>query len=241
MMLRPLVFFCGILLACKIIAIDYCTTNLNIKEIRNQYSEGYPVTNVTKVGWQILSTLERSIDVGCELFIYSLRQCPQSSIDKEYCRKNLKEACLYGKLFTEDIRNAFRIVNVLKDDVYNSIELSKAISATVTLDEEKAREAFLDRVKMWTSPPATSNRKNIDFKLWMTGKEQYENIVLYAYFKAVLLRTFSSYLEQDIKIDERASARILLKTWNIREEDDVPSDDEIDFVLNVVTNQTTKK
>lgn len=239
MKVKAIVFFYTVFVVFKMLAADCCKTNLYGKEVMTKYSEGFTVTNVTKVGWQILSTLEGAIDARCVLFLYSLRQCSPGSIDKEICRKKLKEACLYGRLFSVETENAFRVVRALEEGVYDQGELTKDISATVTLNEERAREEFYKRDKMWTSPPLWSNSKNLEIKFWMTEKEQYENMMLYAYYKSILLKSFCNYLENKVLTDNKMFARFQLTSFDFSDEDDMPSEDEISFVLSVINIRGT--
>lgn len=207
-------------------------------EANAPFTEGHPLTNITAVGQVILSVLEPSIDERCMLLIYHLRQNEESAIGEKACRAALKDADLYENIFKEEIGNAFRVLNLMQSETLSHEELSKEVSSCVTLDEERARAEFLNRVKILTSPPTTHNDQlELDPRRWMTGKQQRDYLLLYSHFKTILLRVFSTCLEQQFKRARTPVAQQEQERHLFSQENDEPSDEEVAFVLSLVANK----
>jgi len=244
MMVRLSLVFCAVVSASEIVGADNCQSNLVVhsEESNDFFVEVIPVTNVTEVGWEILSTLEGSIDAHCALLVYLLRQHSEKSINKEDCQKKMIEADLYGNLFKRDVENAFRVARVLKEEVFIHAELELAVSASVILNGDKKRNELRERSTILTSPPSPTMRKDWDrdYKWWMNGKERYNHMLLCAYFKSVLMRVFLNHVGQNVKMDDTVLDGMRFVKRSIRDQDVLPSNDDIDFVFYVVTNQTAK-
>jgi len=241
--MKPSSWLCILLISNNVASANCCgtstKTNSASRSIVAPAAEVVSITNIAKVGWQVLASLERSVDARCALFVVSLRFGDNGTDDKEYYRDKLETACLGGWLFKSEIANAFHLVRVLDSDATDA-ELRKAVSASIALDEGSARDLFCDIVKDFSRPRSDVARQveDGDYTSFMTQRERVLYIGVYTYFKAVLMQRFSRHLVEHVETDSPPSNETR-KVWfdsNSYEKGCLPSDEEIDFVSSIVRN-----
>jgi hypothetical protein len=199
-------------------------------------------TNMSEVAWQILSGLERSIDVRCAILVVSFRRFARRPINKEDCKPRLSNADLGAAVFQSEMSDLFRYALALQQEGEPSSEILKEITTYANKPRDRLMDTYRQMCRPFLTSPPTRDRYEFDRKEildvrdLMSVEEKYRYMLLYAHFKTIFASTFERYLTQDLKMDENGSVKVVLKEY----ESSGASDDEVNFLLSVITHQALK-
>jgi len=244
-MIKRIIVLCTLCFTISVYCAESCPSNTvaNGRSVQHKQPTVMQATNMTEVAWKIFSGLERSVDVRCAILVVSARRHFQDPINKEYCKERLGDAELGADEFKLEIDNLFSdAINLQREG-----ETYSEILNEITQYANKPRDRLMDTYRQMcrpflTSPPTRDryefDRKEIlDVRDLMSVEEKYRHMLLYAHYKAILASTFERYLTQDLKMDENGSVKAV---WAEQKKASGASDDEVNFLLSVITNQTLK-
>jgi hypothetical protein len=201
--------------------------------------------DVAEVGWVILSSLERMIDVRCGILTLSIRRNARYQMRKEYCAEGLWDAELAEEQLLEEIQNLFLYANSVME--HEGLPLSNALEE-LSRHLANRRDFLLSEFIDKNRPPLTSppEKNYYDSKLTnvrdiMTNEEKYRHMVFYAHFKTVVMRIFSSVLAQNMRMKDKSDSVAMKLGDNAIINTSKSKEVELDFVFSVITNQYCPK
>lgn len=244
MIIKRIIVLCMLGFAISAYCAERCPSNTlaKSKSIQHKQTTALQATNMTEVAWQILSSLERSIDVRCAVLVVSFRRLDRGPINKEDCKLRLRNAELGAAVFQSEMSDMFCYAFALQQEREASSEILKEIASAAKIPQDRLMVTYRQMFRPFLTSPPTPDREEFDrqeskeVRDLMSIEEKYRYMLLYAHFKTILASTFVRYLTQDLKMDEKGTVKIL---W----EEEKPiraSDDEVNFLLSVITNQTLK-
>jgi len=206
MNLLPSVLF-WVFVGCTVNLSDNClASTLLSNSVPQKVSRSMCNTNDSyeaNVGWVILSNLESIVDVRCGLLTISIiRQNQQCQVNKGFCIGSLRDAQLSEAQLQEEISNLFRYATSLLE--YDGLPLTNVlqeVSQHLANKRDGVWSEFVYRCRpLLTSPPAEENYVTScnDVRDVMTNEEKYKYMLIYAYYKTVLMKVFSSLMEKNM-------------------------------------------
>lgn len=244
MMMKRIIVLCTLCFAVSVYCAESCPSNTvaNGKSVQHKQPTIMQATNMSEVAWQILSGLERSIDVRCAILVVSVRQHFQDPINREYCKERLSDAELGSDEFQLEIDKLFSDAINLQREGEAYSEILKEITTYANKPRVRRMDTYRGMCRPFLTSPPTLDRYEFDQKEildvrdLMSAEEKYRYMLLYAHFKTILASTFERYLIQDLKLDANGSVKVVWK----EHKSSGATDAEINFLLSVITNKTLK-
>jgi hypothetical protein len=228
---------------CTITIANNClATNSNSAPPTIAMSSRQTQNDVSEVGWVILTSLERMIDVRCGILTLSIRRNARYQMRKECCAEGLWDAELSEEQFLEEIQDLFRYANsLIEHEGFTLSNALKELSRHLANRRDFLLSEFIDKNRPpLTSPPEIdySYSKLTDVRDVMTNKEKYRHMVFYAHFKTVVIRIFSNVLAQNMRMKNKSDSVAVELGDNALIHASKSKEAELDFVFSVITNKS---